>query len=271
MRSTVAATIAIVLAIAATTASAGVVVTQDVVFTDQAGKEHKSEMTVMLQGNKERIVTADRVIVTDLDLGRMFSLLPKSKDYGEIPFPPLGPIVAVLGRQGWFVNYDKATGTGKVAGYDCQNYTGTWTSGREKVEGKECVANAAAGAKEFVAFRKAMADRLKSTPLKFNGDIPDGIPVSSTFTSSIIPTKIPPGFPPDQVAKIKEEQAKLKPEVRSAKVTKIEVKDLEPALFVVPMEFRNLLPPKPLAPGSIPKSAGAGTAQPGAKASPAAH
>ena len=271
MRSTVAATIAIVLAIAATTASAGVVVSQEVTFIDQAGQVHKSEMTVMLQGNKERIITPDRVIVTDLDLGRMFALVPKDKKYGEIPFPPLGPIVAVLGRQGWFVNYDKAAGTGKVAGYDCQNYAGTWISAREKVEAKECVANAAAGAKEFVAFRKAMADKLKSTPLKFNGEIPDGIPVSSTFTASLIPTRIPPGFPPDQVAKIKEEEAKRKPEIRSAKVTKIEVKDLEPALFVVPSEFRNMLPSRPLVPGSIPKSAGAGTAQPGAKASPAAH
>ena len=205
MRYTVAATAAIVLALAATTASAGIIISEDVVVTDQAGKQHKSEQSVMLQGNKQKVVTPERVIITDLDAGKMVVLIPATKKIGRLPYPPAGVLVPFLARQGEFIDYAKSAGSGKAAGYDCQNYAGTWTAGHLKVDGKECVASAAAGAKEFVAFRKAMADKLKGySHWHLKSEIPDGVPVSSTVSTGIIPPPIPPGFSPAQIAEDKQ-------------------------------------------------------------------
>ncbi len=271
MRYTVAATAAIVLALAATTASAGIIISEEVVVTDQAGKQHKSEQSEMLQGNKQKVVTADRVIITDLDAGKIVVLIPASKRFAELPFPPAGVLVPFLARQGAFIDYAKSAGTGKAAGYDCQNYAGIWTAGHLKVEGKECVANAAAGAKEFVAFRKTLADKLKGTRLAIKGEIPDGVPVSTTVSSGIIPPPIPKGFSAAQIAEINKSNARAKPEITNTKVTKIEVKDLPAGEFVAPAEYSNLKPkPSTGAPG-VPAKSGTGGAAPKSAASPAAH
>jgi hypothetical protein len=271
IRYTVAATAAIVLALAATTASAGIIISEEVVVTDQAGHQHKSEQSVMLQGNKQKVVTADRVIITDLDAGKMVVLIPASRKFAEVPFPPAGVIVSLLARQGSFIDYAKSAGTGKAAGYDCQNYAGTWTAGHLKIDGKECVANAAAGAKEYVAYRKTLADKLKGTRLALKGEIPDGVPVSTTVSTGIIPPPIPRGFSPAQIAEINKSNAKAKPEIRNTKVTKIEVKDLPAGGFAVPADYSNLKPnPSAGAPG-VPAKSGTGGVAPKAAASPAAH
>jgi hypothetical protein len=239
MRFTVAATTAIVLALAATTASAGVVISEDVVVTDNTGKQHKSEQTVMLQGNKQKIITPDRVIITDPDAGKIYVLAPAVKKLAQLTLPPVKQIAPILARQGMFVSYQKGSGSGKVAGYDCQNYSGIYNIGRAKLEATECVASAAAGAAEYVAFRKALADKLKGSPQEIKGETPDGIPVSSTFSISAVPFPIPADFPPDQAAKIRESDAKAKPYVTTAKVTKIEVKNLPADTFAVPAEYNQ--------------------------------
>lgn len=264
MRFTVAAALVLAIAIAATTASAGVVISEDVVISDNAGREHRSERTVMLQGNKEKVVTPDRVIITDLDAGKMYVLAPALKRAAQIALPPTGRIATILARLGMFVGYQKSSGGGKVAGYECQNYAGGETTGRTKLEATQCVASAAAGAAEYVAFRKGLADKLKGSTLAIKGDIPDGIPVSSTLSISFIPFPIPKDFPPEQAAKIKESNAKAKPLITSAKVTKIQVKDLPADTFVVPADYKN--PPAP-----TPVSGAAGSSKPAAAASPAAH
>jgi len=254
MRSTVAAGAGLLLAIAATTASAGVVISQDVVDTDLAGKQHKSEVTVMLQGNKQKIVLPARAIITDLDAGKVIVLIPGSKGSASFPLPPPPRIAMLLSRFGMFVGYQKASGGGKVAGYECQNYTGSDNEGRLKIDATACVASAAAGAAEYTAFGKGLAAKLKGSHVEIKGDVPDGVPVSSTLTIGSIPPPIPKGFPPEQAAKVKESEAKLKPVLRSAKVTKIEVKDLPADTFMVPADYNASAPGKPAA-GAKPAAA----------------
>ena len=239
MRFTVAAATAIVLAIAATTASAGVVISEDVVVTDNNGKQHKSEQTVMLQGGKQKVITPERVIITDPDASKIYVLAPSQKRMAQLILPPVKQVVPVLARTGMFVGYQKGSGGGKVAGYDCQNYTGSDNIGRVKLEATQCVASAAAGAAEYVAFRKAFADKLKGSPQEIKGEVPDGIPVSTTISTSVIPFPIPSTFPPDQAAKIRESDAKAKPYVTATKVTKIEVKNLPADTFAVPAEYNH--------------------------------
>lgn len=237
MRLTVAVAAALsVIAMAATTAPAGVVISQDVAVTNQAGIR-KSQQTVMIQGNKQKVVTAERVFITDLDAGKLYVLVVTKKTYAQLQIPPKASLGTMFASDGLFLQYEKSGGTSKQGNYDCQNYAGAQTVGRVKLEATECVASAAPGAPEFVAFRKALADRLKSSPLAGKGETPDGIPVSSTLATSFTPFPIPHGFSPEQVAQINAANAKNKPTVRKTKVTKIEVKDLPAATFVVPADF----------------------------------
>ena len=134
MRFTVAATIAIAFAVAATTASAGVVLYQDVVVTYQTGKQHKSEQTVMIQGKKEKVVTDQRVFITDPEAGLMYILIPLSKKAAQLTFPPPGVMATMMVKDGAFVGIVKDSGTNKVAGYDCQNYSGTIRAGHYDVK-----------------------------------------------------------------------------------------------------------------------------------------
>ena len=262
MRLTVAATAAIVFALAATTASAGIVISQDVEVTDVNGKQHKSEQTVMLQGNKQKTITPERVIITDLDAGKMYVLAPALKKVGQVTLPPTGQIAMIFARTGMFMGYQKSSGGGKEAGYDCQNYIGSEQTGRTKLEGTQCVASAAAGAAEYVAFRKLLASKLKSSTVEIKGEIPDGIPVSSTVSIGIIPFPIPSDFPPDQAAKIKESNAKAKPLTTTIKVTKVEVKSLPPDTFIVPADYKKSA-------AAAPAAGAPGASKPGAAASPA--
>jgi hypothetical protein len=255
MRFRLAAAIALAVAFAATTASAGVVISEDVVVSNQSGT-HKSEQTVMLQGNKRKVITKDRIVLTDLDIGRMVVMVPGTKKAGDVPFPPKGVVLVMLAKQGMSIEYKKAAGTHKVAGYDCQDYAGSMKVAHQNIEATECVASAAAGAQEYVAFTKAMAAKLKGSPLAIKGEIPDGIPVSSTVSVSFIPFPLPKHFPPDLTAKYKADLAKQKPEVTRTTVTKIEVKDIAADEFVVPAQY--------LKPSPVP------TAKPGAASSPAA-
>ena len=264
MRSIVAATTAIILALAATTASAGVVISQHLVVSNQAG-ETKGEQTVILQGNKKKVTNSEREVITDLDGGKMYIVNPRAKAYAEIKLPPGGVFARIMERYGVSIAYKKSGGTHKVAGYDCQDYAGTARTGHNTIEATECVASDAAGAREFVAFHQALAKKLKGTPLEAKGEIPDGIPVSSTITTASISFPIPPGFSPEQIAKLKAAMAKAKPDVHTATVTKIEVKDVPASAFVVPADYnkQDVQPPQ---------LSGAATAvAPAAAVSPTSH
>jgi hypothetical protein len=265
MRSTVAATTAIVLALAATTASAGVVISQDVVINGQNG-ERKYQQTVMLQGHKQKVVTDQREIITDLDAGKTFILAPLAKRSGELPFPPRGVVARVMAREGMFLGYEKSAGTNKVAGYDCQDYAGSAQAGHFAIKATQCVASAAAGAREYIEFRKTLTEKIKDTPMASTGGVPDGIPVSSTLTVKQIPVPIPPGFDPQLAAKVKAQMANAKPDVTTITVTKIEAKDLPADTFVVPADFKKTDIPMPAKPGAAPAAPEPAPASP-----PAAH
>jgi len=238
MKSTAAAAAVLALALAATTASAGVVISQERVVHSQSG-DRKSDQTLMVQGHKERLVLGDRAFITDLDAGKIYLLNSKAKQFAEAKFPPTGVLAAMFVREGLSVGFKNAGTSKKIAGYDCQDYVGTapyaWTS----VNVAECVAAGAPGAKEFVEFLKARAEKLKGSRLEAKGDIPDGIPVASltTFTPATFPGR--PGMDPKQVKQVQDELAKHKPVVTAVTVSKIEVKDLPADTFTVPADYKE--------------------------------
>lgn len=273
MKSIVAAVTAIVLAIAATTASAGVVITQDVTESNQPAG-HKTEQTIMIQGHMQKLVEGDRVYITDLDAGRLYFILPAKKAYMNVPFPPITGPQRMIARHELPIGLKKTPRTDKVAGYACQDYTTVTLAAQGTVRVTQCVASEAPGAKEFVEYQKTMAAKLKHTVMALGEDVPDGIPVLTIaarfvnrFTGSI-------NMAPEIVAKMKAETDKIKPYVVTAKVTKIEQKDLPADTFVVPKDYAETKAPKLGLPGKITQGTAPGNASapiPAPPAAPATH
>jgi hypothetical protein len=273
MKSTVAAAGAIVLALAATTASAGVVINQEVTQTNQPAGQ-KTEQTLMIQGHKEKLVTPDQAYITDLDAGKMYYILPKSKSYIEIPFPPVTGLQRVLARQELSVGVKKTPRTDKAAGYACTDYTGVVPIAQSTLRVTQCVASDAPGAKEYVDYQTAKAQKVKGTQIAPGGDIPDGIPVL-TIKARLVNKMTPSShLPPEIREKMIAAMAKAKPFVVTTTVTKIEAKELPADTFVVPAGYTHAATPNVALPARIIDSTGAAghgpPAKPGAPAAPAA-
>ena len=280
MKFTVAAAAAIVLALAATTASAGVVITQDVTASNQpAGR--KTEQTIMIQGHMQKLIDGDREYITDLDAGKMYFVMPAKKAYMDIPFPPVTGPQRMIAREELPLGLKKTARKDNVAGYACQDYTTVKPVAQSSIRVTQCIASDAPGAKEFAAYQKAMAAKFKGTARAPGGDLPDGIPVLTITARFVNRLKPSPKMPPEIAAKMEAAMAKIKPFVVTAKVTKIEQKDLPADTFVVPKDYAESkapevgLPGKMVtqgtAPGHAPSAIPAAPAAPAAPSVPASH
>jgi hypothetical protein len=270
MKSGFTAATALALAIAASTASAGVVISQERV--NQTGAQ-KTDQTVMVQGHKQKFIDGDREIVTDLDAGTVYIINPKRKEYFQSKFPPVGMLAMRMIFGGSTIELKKTGGTDKVAGYACQDYTGGAILALHSISVTQCVASDAPGAKEFAEFQKLLQSKLKGSPVARKGEIPDGIPLLSAVTTASVPFKAPPGFPPAAAEQMNAKIAGHKPTVINTTVSTIEVKDLPADTFAMPAGYTKgkemQMPPNPLIRGLHSQPHGAAPAA-GASAAPAA-
>ena len=78
---------------------AGIVMTQQIV-TNSGSNSSTDDRTIMVQGNKQKVVMRGQTIVLDLDQGRMLLINPASKTYTSLPFPPQGPMAAMMQNMG---------------------------------------------------------------------------------------------------------------------------------------------------------------------------
>jgi hypothetical protein len=209
---------------------AGVVVTQQQIANGQFG-ERKTEQTIMIQGNKQKMITGERQIITDLDNNVMYLIDPSKSSYFQLPFPPTGPMAQAVAHAAGAMDFKKGTTTRKVLGYSCTDYSGTGQSMSGDYTVTECFSTSAPGAKEFNAFQKAMAAKLKSVVPESN--TPDGIPLASDSTINMNTMKIP-NLSPEQAQRLQQQLAKMKPVTTKTEVTKLEAKDLPADTFALP-------------------------------------
>jgi hypothetical protein len=236
MKILTAAAAAISIALGAAPALAGVVITQQQTMNSENG-ERKSDQTVMVQGNKQKVVTGTNEVILDLDKGTMYVVDIPRKDYLEIPFPPRGVIAAAM-LHNTGLSFKKAGKSQKIAGYSCEDYTGTGKTMFGEYSVTECVAALAPGAKEFFKFQKLMASKLKSAGAAPSGDIPDGIPMSSETVTKMNAINFS-GMTPDQQKRIQQAMANRKPTTTSTVVSKVEEKKLADSDFAVPAGFNK--------------------------------
>jgi hypothetical protein len=264
------------IALSAMTATAGVVIEQD--QTSNRGTNTVNQhQTIMVQGNKERLVTPNHVVITDLDKGKLYILQPAAKTYLAMDFPPQGAMAQMMARGGQnAMNFTKAGTSRTIANYKCADYKGEGKVMSGDYTITECFSTSAPGAREFSAFQQAMKDKFKGTPMAgMEGNMPDGVPLASDSTMKMNKISIP-GLPPDQAKKIEEAMAKRPPVTTKTVVTKISAQKLTADNFEVPSDYKERQMPMrgpmtSMRPPGAPGGAAPATAAASAAASPAAH
>jgi hypothetical protein len=274
MRKLTALLAATTFALSALPAAAGVVIKQKQHVTN-GQNSRDSEQTIMVQGNKQKMVTERHIVVTDLDKGMMYVIDPTAKSYFEIEFPPKGQMASMMAASAAAaMNFKSAGKSREIASYKCNDYKGGGHVMAGDYTVTECFSKEAPGAKEFGAFEKNMASKLKGAgATAASGETPEGIPLSSDSTMKMGSVSIP-GMSPEQTAKINQMMANRPPVVTSTVVEKVEAKNIADSEFTVPAGFakRDL----PSAPGMGGMRMGgmnapAPGASPAAASSPAAH
>lgn len=238
-------------------ARAGVVVEEQEVVTKGGTPAAPQNRTVMIQGNKQKLVMTRESVVTDLDKGMVTMMDTSTKSYVELPFPPQGQMAAMMaGAGGSTLSFKKTGNRKKMVGYSCEEYTGTGRMMGSVYTVTGCFSSDAPGARDFDAFQKTMQVKVKGTPMAMGGEIPNGVPLVLDSVSKSTKVQIP-GMPPDQTAKLNEELAKRPPMTTVTTVTKITSKKLPAETFEVPAGYQKQevrMGPPPGASGGPPAS-----------------
>ena len=257
-----AATLALTLGIQP--AFAGVVITQSQSITGGMGNR-TSNQTLMVQGNKQKMVTDSREIITDLDAGKLYVVQPSQKSYMSVPFPPQGPMGQMLARNAGLLDFKKVGTTRTIAGYPCTDYSGSADAMGGSYTITECFSTAAPGAKDFSHFLNALAGKLKTAGLPTpKSGIPAGLPLAADSTIKMGSFTPPAGMSKDQADKIRAMIAKRPPIVSKTVVSSVAVKDLPADTFTIPTGFTERKPPAPMPMRPAGAGAPAGAGSPGA-------
>jgi hypothetical protein len=262
MRKIAATFAALAILAGAGAAHAGVVVTEQKVIDQGTGAPVTHSRTVMIQGNKQKMVTDRAQVVTDLDSGKMYLMNPEKKQYVEVPFPPKGQMAQMMSQRVSTLSFKKTGGSKTVSGYPCQEYIGAGSMMGNGYSVTGCFSTEAPGAEAFDAFQKTMASKVKGTAMAMQGEVPDGVPMQLESTTKMTNFSMP-GMTPDQAAKLKQMFANRPPVVSKTTVIQIASKDLPPDTFTVPTDFsKQTMPAGPMGsaatgappPGAAPKS-----------------
>lgn len=219
------------------TAHAGVVLQETETIDRGNGQPETQDRTVMVQGNKQKTVTARSQVVIDLDKGSMYVINPGSKAYVEMAFPPAGKMGQMMAQRMAAMDFEKTGNHSTVAGYPCDEYTGGGDMGNGTYKVVGCFSKSAPGAADFTAFQKQMTEKLKGDK-GTKANIPAGVPLEVTSTSKMTSFNMP-GISADQAAKIKEMLAKRPPVMNKTVVTKVSVQDIAEADFTIPAGYQK--------------------------------
>ena len=257
---------------------AGVVVEEQQVSDRGAGTPITHKITVMVQGNKQKSIIDDgkQTLITDLDKGTRMMVNDARKMYVEMPFPPQNmPKPSAANAAG--LTFKKTGSSQTLAGYSCDNYTGTGTMGGNEITVDGCFSTSAPGAADFTGFQKTMTDKVKGTPMALMSDAPPGVPLKIDTTMKVTHMMMP-GMTPQQAAAMNQRLAARPPIVTHMTVSKVTAQELAANTFQPPPGYTKqqmpmmgpgmMMGPRPLA-GAAPAANAA--AKPAPAPSAAAH
>jgi hypothetical protein len=216
---------------------AGVLMTQQIV-TNSGSNSSTDDRTIMVQGDKQKVVMRGQTIVLDLDKGRMLLINPASKTYTSLPFPPQGAMASMMQNMGGVDLDFKKTGQSRtLLGYKCQEYDSTGKSMMGEFSAKGCFSPDAPGAAQYVAFTQLMAKKFSDAGMaKTTGTHPDGAPLVLETTTKLTNFNIP-GMPPEQAERLKAMMANRPPTTSKSTTTSIKTAELPDDTFEVPAGY----------------------------------
>lgn len=289
----IAAAFAAIAMLSSVTARAGVVLEQTETSTGgpAAGAPHK--LTVMVEGNKEKmILDRGRYVIIDLDKGVRTLVNSTDKTYYESPFPASQAQTQMLKQfMADHFNFQKTGNQRTVAGYKCDEYSNSFKTPNGESSTTSCYAKDAPGAAEYTAFQKATAAKLKAALGtawgQGEGSIPDGIPLATHSMHKVTGFTMP-GLPPEQAERLRQMMANHPPMVSEITVTKLATQSLPADTFSVPEGYKktNLMRPGPQMgmlpgghpgvpvtglPGAVPPAGSGGSMVPSAPSGEGSH
>jgi hypothetical protein len=237
--------LAIAIPAFATTVAAGVVVDEQQTINQPGGNSVTRTRTVMIEGDKQKSIlgNGERSIITDLGKGTMAVVDGTHKTYVEFPFPPKGGgASAAAGAMSPTISFKKTGSHDKIIGYSCDEYSGVGTVGGNSVRLSGCFSDSAPGAGDYSNFQREMADKVKGTTMANMGQIPPGVPLKLTVTTTI--GRAPAAGMSAEQAKRFNQLLANRQVVTSTTVSKISTKSLPPDSFQVPTGYqKQQLPP----------------------------
>jgi hypothetical protein len=218
-------------------ARAGVVVEEQQVSDRGTGTPVTHTITVMVQGNKQKSIIdgGKQTLITNLDQGTRMMVNDARKMYVEMPFPPQNmPKPSSANTSG--LTFKKTGSSQTLAGYACDDYTGTGTMGGNEITVNGCFSTSAPGAADFTGFQKTMTDKVKGTPMALMSDAPPGVPLKIDTTMKVTHMMMP-GMSPQQSEEMNKRLAGRPPIVTHMTVSKVATQDLAADTFQPPKGY----------------------------------
>jgi hypothetical protein len=219
----------------AAVANAGVVVDEQQTFDQINGGKITRSRTVMIQGDKQKSIidNGTRAVITDLGKGTVTMIDMSHKTYVELPFPPKPrSTTAMQGEIGPTISFKKTGGNSKLIGYRCEEYSGAGMVGGNSVSMSGCFSDSPPGATDYANFQRKMASKVKGTAIENMGQIPLGVPLRLTITTTIGKLRVS-GLSPEQTQKLNQAMVNRR-FVSDTTVSKISAKTLPDDSFQVP-------------------------------------
>jgi hypothetical protein len=226
----------ITLLLFARNVTAGVIVEEQSMREGGIGDSANNKVTLMLQGNQEKSVSDDgQTVIIDLDNDSTTVLNAKNHTYTIYSLSSKGtPSLASINP----VQFKKSGEHKVIAGYSCEEYSGTGTTGGMPVASQGCFSTSAPGATEFSAFQKTMAQKVKGTAMGMMANAPEGIPLELHQTVKVkITTIIIPGMTRQEEERINSSIAKRPPLETNTIVSKVSVATLPTDTFRPPASY----------------------------------
>jgi len=194
MRIWVTAMVLSALVFRAGVAAAGVILQQEQVIKRASGT-FKLDRTILLEGHRGKIVDKFESMVVDFDQARTLMIHPHAKNYYATGFPPPRLLATLITRVlvPPMVNYAKTGKRRTIAGYQCDEYSGSRKFATVTYDDVGCFSTEAPGAKEYDTFERGLIVKLDPDPKKPLSKlaVPDGIPLAIETRIEIGPNPPP--------------------------------------------------------------------------------
>ncbi len=214
--------------------TAGVVMSETAITSGPIG-QIAQQRTIYIQGNKQRVDSADVQTITDLDKRLLYIVDTKDREYveesletGGGTYPEAGETQSDTEKQSDTIVLRRTGKTHLVAYQRCKEYRGTRADQDVHVTVSACVSNAGPGVQEIARFNREMISQMTGSKIPTSGE---------EATSGVVLEK-------DSVVELR---PAYKPRhyrgallTMKSKIEDIKLKQLSPETFMPPKGFNKV-------------------------------